>query len=548
MPIEGTETPYSPGWWLMRLSRALNDPKRLRRFERLLSYLEGHPPLPVGRENCREAFEVFQHKARSNFAETVVTALANKLRPIGVRTAADDDETGDAKAWDIVERSGMRVVFADAHEDVLGLSEGYVIVGDIDPETGVPLVTHEDPREVIAVEDPATGRAIAALKVFHDDVQGKDFAYLYLAGSATPPADSPTRSTSAAGIAAPNAPTRMLVASRTNRSVGQRILVNPQGWDWEEGLSADLPKLNGMLPVVKLTNRRGLGEFEIHTDLLDRINHGILDRMVIATYQAFKRLGAIGLPEVYPPGHPKAGEEIDYKDVFTADPGAIWQLPLGAQMWESGAVDLTPILNAGKDDIRDLSAVTHTPMYMFMPDSVNQSAEGASLAREGLVDKALDRIARFDSRWARVLSLCFRWMGDAERADMARIRIMWEPPEKPSLIERAQAAAQAGDIPWRGQMRNVWFFPPDEIDRMETERAADMMRQAAQQQAMLKAQAEAQAAARPPQPAAAPQKQPGVSGGSKPTGQASSGRVGGAGGGRASDVPAGGAGPARRPR
>src|SRR4029453_13439111 len=126
-------------------------------------------------------------------------------------------------------------------------------------------------------------------------------------------------------------------------------------------------------------NKYGLGEFEIHLDLLDRINKLILDRMVIATMQAFRQRGVKGRPLGYPDDPPQAGELIDYSQVFTADPAAMWMLPQVAEMWESGVVDLTPILNAVKHDLEHLASVTRTPMHMLSPAGINQSAEGASL-------------------------------------------------------------------------------------------------------------------------------------------------------------------------
>jgi hypothetical protein len=66
---------------------------------------------------------------------------------------------------------------------MLSMAKAYVIVGDVDDEIGAPLITPEDPREVITEQRPGRRRkTIAALKVFHDDVLGVDRVYLYLPG------------------------------------------------------------------------------------------------------------------------------------------------------------------------------------------------------------------------------------------------------------------------------------------------------------------------------------------------------------------------------
>lgn len=468
MPIEDTDVPQSPGWWLVRLSAWLSEPRRLRRLEKLKSYMDGNPPLPIPLEGkAFEAFKVFQKKARSNFARVPVEARRHRSIPVGIRTSADGDETGDSDAWSIVERGGLKVVFGDVIEMMLVYGEAYAIAGDLDEETGVPLVTAEDPREVVTYEDAATGRTIAGLKVFHDELNRKDMAYLYLPG-------------------------KLYVASRPNNSCGPTIRVNAQGWDWES--EQDLSgRIGTMLPVFKFRNRDDKGIFEPHLDILDRINHTIYQRVVIATLQAFRRYAAIGLPATWPAGHPNAGQEIDYGDVLTADPGAVWMLPDGADIWESGQVDLTPILSSIKDDIRDLSSIMDTPMYMFMPDSVNMAATGVSAAREGLVFSVRDMLDRQNVQFSRLMSMCFRWLGDAERADLQNLRVMWADPDMPSAAERAQVASQATDVPWRTKMTKLWGFSPDEVDRMEAERAADRLDEATFNQAVIAA-VDAQAA------------------------------------------------------
>ena len=68
-------------------------------------------------------------------------------------------------------------------EASLALGLSYVIVGPVDPDLGVPLITPEDPREVVVETDPRQRRKVlAGLKVFRDDVEGVDKAYLYLPG------------------------------------------------------------------------------------------------------------------------------------------------------------------------------------------------------------------------------------------------------------------------------------------------------------------------------------------------------------------------------
>lgn len=455
---DAIKTRGTPEWWLFRLSEALSNSKRQERLKLLRNYAEGRPRLPVGAKNCADEFEEFQRKSLLNVASLISKTLARRIKPYGIRTSADSDETGDAEAWKIFKKSRVGIALNEAINDMLNLSEGYVSIGDRNPLTGVPLVRSEDPRECITIEDPATGDTVAGLKVFHNDLDERDYAYLHLPG-------------------------KLYVAYRDNKQLGSSpapVHINAQGWTWDETKSRDLRGIIGdRVSIVRLENTGGIGEFEPHLETIDRINHTILQRLVIATHQAFRTFAAIGLPDVYPPGHERAGEEIDYSDVFTSGPGQIWQLPENSSMWQSGQADLTPILSAVKDDIQGLSAASCTPLHVFDPTSSNQSAEGASLSKEGQVANAEDKIELITPQAHLIMQLCFLWARDKERADIDEIEVLWRDPNMPSMAERYDALSKATDVPWRTRMTKILGFSPSEVDRMESERAADQMLEAA---------------------------------------------------------------------
>lgn len=455
MPID-TSVPESPGWWLHRLAAKLQDPVRRDRLEKLWSWYTGEPPLPVGAQNARDAIRAFQRLARTNFAELVVEAVRERMRPVGIRTSADGDETGDEEAWRIWQRAGLDVESAEVHATSLALGDAYVIVGDIDPDTGVPAITAEDPRQVTSIHDPVRQRRIrAALKMYDDAETGQMVAYLYLPG-------------------------RVFVATTTRRppTSGTAVIrveprFNPGDYDWDEDRGGEdgqeIP--GGLMPVVRFRNRRGIGEFETHVDLLGRINHMVLQRMVIATLQAFKQRAVKGLPL-----KDAQGNDIDYTDVFSADPGALWQLPATAEMWESGQVDLAGIIASVRGDIQMLAAVTRTPLHMLDPGAENQSAEGAALAKEGLVFKTEDHITRATEGWSQVMAAAFRWMGDDARADLDKLRIMWASPQRYSLAERYSAAAQArGVVPTETIWTEVLGYEPDQVARMQSQRLDELL-------------------------------------------------------------------------
>lgn len=442
-------TPRSPGWWFNKLLIELL--AKRPRLDRLDRYYDGDCDLPEGASsNVREAYRLFQQKARSNFSELIVEAVRERMQPLGFRTGAEGDELGDTEAWRIWQANALDADSSLVHRASLSMSDAYVIVGGPDPEIGAPRITPEDPRQVITAHDPVVKRrTIAALKIFHDDVENLDLAYIYLPGE-------------------------VWRASRVATVGKGELPFDPSGWEWIDDTPQPLPAK--VVPVVRFANRakltgQAVGEFEDVLDDLDRINFMVLQRLVITAMQAYRQRAVKGeLPD-----KDGEGNDIDYNGIFRPDAGALWMLPEGVEIWESGQTDITGILNAVRHDIQDLAATTRTPLFYLTPDAANGSAEGASLAREGLVFKTSDRISQASESWERVMSLAFLFAGDQERASLGDMEVLWAPPERFSLAERYDAAskAQSAGVPWRTVMSDVLQFSPQAIDRMETERATD---------------------------------------------------------------------------
>jgi Phage portal protein, SPP1 Gp6-like len=458
VPID-VETPNSPGWWLRRMFYMLGNPKRQQRLARLRAYRLGDPPAPAGAEAAREAYEAFTKKARLNLAELVNSALGDRIQPVGIQTGQDDDETGDEQAGAMWRRAGMDVVSADVHDQVFTYGEAYAIVGPRDELTGAPIVTAEDPRFIVGDPDPGRPRFLrAALKVVYDDVTDEDRAYLYLPGQI---------------LVARNTKTQRAANSiQAGTSRAPMLYLDPRTWEWDAERSGAVP--HGRMPVVRFCNKDEMGEFEAHIDTLDRINHQILQTMVIGTMQAFRVRAIKNLPAI----DPSTNKEIDYSDLLSLDPGSVWQLPDGVDLWESETTDLRPLLEAIKDDLERLASSTKTPLHMLAAGGVNQSAEGAQLQREHLVFKAEDRIARLRPSWNQVASLMLLVMDDPTRADLAGIWTIFAPADRLSLAERADAASKAAaDLSLKTRLIKIWQLSPAEAERNLSEKEDELVLQ-----------------------------------------------------------------------
>ncbi len=429
----------APVQWLDRLTRAMD--ARAGRFALLRSYMDGAAPLPEGAAAYRDAYKLFQKKARTNFGELVASAPAERMINSGFRIG--DVQTDDDAARAIWSRNRLQVGASDVHLDMLCLGVGYVMVG---PGEAGALVTCERPEQVIVEHDARRPDLVrAGVKVYEDSAEGFDYALLHVPGE-------------------------MHTFVRPHRDEFYRVITrNSVAGDWV-ALSSELTGLD-VVPIVPFVNRRGLGEFETHLDLLDRINWVILQRLVITAMQAYRQRGLQSDDAM--PTEDEEGNEIDYKDLFRPGPGELWNLPAGASIWESAQTDFTPILSAVKDDLAHLAAVTRTPMSTLVPDGANQSAEGAAFAREGLVFKTLDRVERAGDAWALVMGLALA-LEQGVSAPVSDVHTEWLPVERQSLAERADAASKAQDIPWRYRMLKVYQFSADEVDRMEAEHLAEV--------------------------------------------------------------------------
>jgi hypothetical protein len=215
--------------------------------------------------------------------------------------------------------------------------------------------------------------------------------------------------------------------------------------------------------------------------VINRINRGVLGRLVVAAMQAFRQralqaaAGTAGLPE-----KDDQGNDIDWAKVFEPAPGALWDLPPGVDIWESQQTDIRPLLDGSMTDIRHLAAVTKTPVSILVPDSANQSAEGASFAKEGLIFKCGDRIAVSATAAAAMLLKALE-IEQVEVDPNAPLRVLFKPPDMVSLTEKYTAAFQAKQAgeSWASIARNILGYSPEQIAQDALDRAQEQLAAAA---------------------------------------------------------------------
>jgi hypothetical protein len=433
-------------------------------------YRRGDPPLSNVNTGWKPYIRAFIRTGRLNIADLLISSTRNRMGLRGFRTAAANDELGDAKAAEIMRANGLKVVSRDVHDMLLTFGDSYTITTPPRSSKGETksLITAEDPRQVITVDDPLTMRPKWGLKAFRDDWDSEDLAYLFLPDGA------------------------VRVARRKGQSsfTSGRFRFDDKNWSWDDKLSQD--SVRGLFPITHFQNERGVGEFEEHLDTLNRINDKIFNEWWIGKIQAFRQRAVKNLPDT----DEETGEEIDYTDMFTASPDEMWQVPADVDFWESAAIDVTPIVTSIQKDLERLAAAKSQPLHTITPDAANGSAEGASLMREEHLYKVEDRLDRVGHPWALTLAKAFAFQGDTDRADASQIEAIWGPLERFSLGQKADAANKLdGILPTEAIYTDILQYPPAEVPNLRALRGRDLL---------FRIQNGGQTAPTPPAPAPAP--------------------------------------------
>lgn len=425
----------SDEWWISRLGQRLNyrrqgdtelqrdllaQPERLvdkrHGLVTLAAWYQGEPPPPA---NCTEdyvqAWRSVLKRSRLNMAETVVSSISDRLVPSGWRTGGDDDADGDQVAQELADELDLVNEASQAIEDMLWSGRGYLLVSGAQEGTDTEVITRESPLYTYVEKSKITRKPLAGIRVVQDDrisdaKRDRTEIWLYRPGYV-----------------------------RVGRfSASGEFKLEPR---------QELPD-EDYFPMVELRNRRDQGEFERHLDSLSRLNDSMFNRLILTKLQAHRQR-ALQKDAKYL----ETDDVVEVnKDDFVSGPDTLWDLPPGVTLWESSAADLSQVRMIVQDDIKFLCAASGTPLADAVPDAANQSAKGSQIIEDKYLFRIQDRQRRADRALAQVLSLIFQLRGDTERAQVHKIRTIWEPIQRYGLQEKTQAAAVVRDV-----MPNDWI-------------------------------------------------------------------------------------------
>ncbi|MDQ1113942.1 hypothetical protein QE418_003390 [Microbacterium testaceum] len=446
-----TSIPGSDDWWLMRLADKLG--AGMPRMERIRRYRDGDALLPENEWDAgtRESYKRWLKRSRLHIVEALRDAKTDRQRIVGFRTGATGDESGDVAAWGHWQRNRMKVQSRRFFNDTGDFGRSYLLVM---PADDGPLWNVRN--EWTTITEPNGLRpwlTEAGITVGYDQILQAEVVILYRPGY-------------------------YRVAYRSTRvpTLPQNgtIWHAGNGWEWA-GDRIVTPWTKDAL-LQQNSTLDGYGIYEKHLDTIDRINEITLNTITLIVTQAFRQRGVKGgLPEFYPEGHPNAGERIDYDELFKAGPAALWLLPANSEVWESNAVDITPIFQYRREEMKLLSSLTRTPQDMFDGDSQNQSATGAQVSREPLIHAVTGMNDQAEVTLAHGMAQSFQITGDTARADITEIEAMWAKVSPETLSAKAEAVAKMGGKPSQRYINSeVLEMTPAQMRQDEQDRASDM--------------------------------------------------------------------------
>lgn len=429
--------PGSDEWFAAVLVRRLQE--RLPHVQAMRNWYVGDAPFPypddpdANKKEVAESWRALQEAARMNVASVLVDARVPRMRVNGVQLIDDGSDSADEKIASFIQRSNFRSKASDAFRDALICGAGYLVL----TEDGL---MNSSPETTICQRD-AHGKVIAALSVWVDIEKNEKVVNL-----ARPGYSRRMRKKLSTTTTSPNNIPELNIAS---------LSLSAKGWEWDEKIDTGLDDV----PVYEFALDSGIISKYLPT--LKRINHTLLQCGILVATQAFKQRGIIGAPT-----YDEDGNEIQYApDMFKLSPGALWMLGEGTQMWESGAVDITPVRLLVKDSIEELAIESKTPLFLNTPDGASGSAEGSATQREGLAFDIEHIEDMFTASLQQLFADAMQIEGEEDRAEASRLMIDWVNPRRASAAERATAVqiATSAGVPLTVALRKFGGFSADEV-------------------------------------------------------------------------------------
>jgi hypothetical protein len=447
----------SPDWWRARLL------KRLRRRAALgaeyQEFFDGRQPLAFASDKFAEVFGRRYSRLPANFMPLVVDAERERLVVQGFRFR--NAQSGDRETWRIWQDNQLDAESQIAHEIALVKGEAYTLVAPSTTDRS-PLITIEDPAEVVLETAPGNRRRrLAALKVFTDD-DGYPRCYLYLPDFVLQWRGTQRRTDD---------------ATLSLDSITWQVVVDEDG-----NVAAENPL--GVVPVVPLLNhprRDGTGRSEIAPVMGSQhaINKLRFDALVASEFTAFRQRWATNIDV---PVDPDTGQPIR---PFRPGVDNIWiarrptpeevaeygDNPPEPRFGEFGASDLRPYIDMIRQEVGGMASISRTPYHYLLgePTSVPPSGESLKSSEAPLVRKVAAQAIHFGEGWEETMRVALIAVGQGSKARTDGETI-WADPETRNEAARTDSVIkqyQVGLLPREVALEELGYSQ-QQIERIKS--------------------------------------------------------------------------------
>lgn len=433
--------PLSPEWWVARLYGRLSD--RRGEIDFYDAYYRGDHPLPWLAAQARDEFRRVLRMTRSNYMGLVVDAMVERMQLEGFRVDPDD-ETPDADAWRIWQANNLDSDFDQGLLEAAICGRSYLQVAPNVTDPTTPHIWVEHASQAIVDYQPGTNRRVraASLKVWDDDWTGQlhavlqlpDLIFKYRAPSPKPGVSSP-----------PMWEERVVRGEQAN---GRR------------------PNPLQVVSMVELPNNPrlltgGVSELADLTDIQDRINKTVADRLITQDYGAFPQKWASAWPDEDEAGVANT-IDIGRNRMVTTE---VAETRFG--QWDAAPLD--PYSGAKKEDVKDIASRSRTPAQYLLGEMSNVNGETLKASESGLVSKVRQRFRAHSEGAEEAQRLARRAAGLP--AAGAAMEAIWRNPEfrtEGELTDSVVKKLQSGIASLR-QARVDVGYSETTIKRLEAE-------------------------------------------------------------------------------
>ena len=432
--------PLSPEWWLARLYKKLIDRRDMVEF--FSDYYSGEHPLPWLAPQARDEFRRILKMTRSNYMGLVCDATAERLAVEGFRFG--DDADADKDTWRLWQANNLDSSSDQAWLEALisGISYFHVAPNSKDEKT--PHIWVEHASQMIVEHVPGTNRRerAAGLKVWDDDWTGEIHAVLQLPG--------------------------FIYKYKAQRPKSGNMPRNPAWIEREvagEQLNGSRRNPLGAVSMIEIANNPrllsgGVSELWDLTDIQDRANKTIADRLMTQDYGAFPQKWAKAWPDEDDDGNPNT-IDVGRNRMVTTD---VKETEFG--QWDSAPLD--PYSAAKREDVKDIASRSRTPAQYLLGEMSNVNGETLKASESGLVSKVRQRMRPFGESAEETMRLA-RAAAGLGAANDAQMETIWSDPQYRTDAERTDAAIkryQSNVVPLR-QTREDLGYTQTQIGKME---------------------------------------------------------------------------------